>query len=65
MDQQTSLVLCNDAAPEQGKGYQAVEQDIPLMSDTEFMALIGHAVGGTDVEDFVDTTADGDQFTLF
>lgn len=65
VDQQTSLVVCNEATPEQGKGYQAIEQGIPLMSDTEFMALIGQAVGGTDIEEFVDTTADGDQFTLF
>jgi DNA polymerase III subunit epsilon len=65
VDQQTSLVVCNEATPEQGKGYQAIEQGIPLMSDAEFMALIGQAVGGTDIEEFVDTTADGDQFTLF
>lgn len=65
VDQQTSLVVCNDAAPEQGKGYQAIEQGIPLMGDAEFMALIGQAVGGVDVEEFTDTTGDGDQFTLF
>lgn len=65
VDQQTSLVVCNTAAPEQGKGYQALEQGIPLIGDAEFMALIGQAVGGTDVEEFVDTTADGDQFALF
>ncbi|MDZ7881732.1 MAG: DEDDh family exonuclease [Mycobacterium sp.] len=65
VDQQTSLVVCNDAAPAQGKGYQAVEQGIPLMGDTEFMTLIGQAVGGTDVEEFTDTTADGDQYALF
>lgn len=65
VDQQTSLVVCNDPAPGQGKGYQAIEQGIPLMGDTEFMALIGQAVGGTDVEEFTDTTGDGDQFTLF
>lgn len=65
VDQQTSLVICNDAGPEQGKGYQALDQGIPLLGDAEFMALIGHAVGGTDLEEFVDTTADGDQFTLF
>lgn len=65
VDQQTSLVVCNDAAPEQGKGYQAIEQGIPLMGDAEFMALIGQAVGGTDIEEFTDTTGDGDQFTLF
>ncbi len=65
VDQQTSLVVCNDAAPAQGKGYQAVEQGIPLMGDAEFMTLIGQAVGGTDVEEFTDTTADGDQYALF
>jgi DNA polymerase III subunit epsilon len=65
IDQQTSMVLCNEPAPEQGKGYQAVELGIPLMSDTEFMALVGQTIGGRDVEEFTDTTADGDQFTLF
>lgn len=65
VDQQTSLVVCNDAAPTQGKGYQAVEQDIPLMDDAQFMALIGQAIGGTDVEEFADTTGDGDQYALF
>lgn len=58
-------MVCNDAAPAQGKGYQAVEQGIPLMGDAEFMALIGQAVGGTDVEQFADTTGDGDQYALF
>ncbi len=65
VDQQTSVVVCNEAAPEQGKGYQALDQGIPLISDAEFMALIGHAIGGREVERFTDTTADGDQFTLF
>jgi DNA polymerase-3 subunit epsilon len=65
VDQQTSMVVCNDAAPEHGKGYQALDQGIPLISDIEFMALVGHAIGGTEVEEFTDTTADGDQFTLF
>lgn len=65
IDQQTSVVLCNEPVPEQGRGYQAVELGIPLMCDTEFMALIEQTVGGRDVEAFTDTTADGDQFTLF
>ena len=65
VDQQTSLVVCNDAAPQQGKGFQALDQGIPLIGDAEFMALVGHAIGGTEVEEFLDTTADGDQFTLF
>ncbi|MGW0159981.1 DEDDh family exonuclease [Mycobacterium sp. NPDC003323] len=65
VDQQTSLVVCNDAAPEQGKGYQAADLGIPLVSDADFMAMIDRVVGGTDVEEFTDATADGDQFTLF
>ena len=31
----------------------------------EFMDNVGHVIGGTDVEQFADTTADGDQFALF
>ncbi|MBI3225089.1 MAG: DEDDh family exonuclease [Mycolicibacterium cosmeticum] len=65
IDQQTSVVLCNEPVPEQGRGYQAVELGIPLMCDTEFLTLIEQTVGGRDVEAFTDTTADGDQFTLF
>ncbi|WP_395309558.1 DEDDh family exonuclease [Mycobacterium sp. AMU20-3851] len=65
VDQQTSLVICNEAAPDQGKGYQAAEHGIPLVTDREFMSLIDQVVGGTDMEEFVDTTGDGDQFTLF
>lgn len=65
VDQQTSVVLCNEPAPEQGKGYQAMELGIPLLTDAQFMSLVDHAVGGQDVEEFIDTTADGDQFTLF
>jgi DNA polymerase-3 subunit epsilon len=65
VDQQTSLVVCNGTAPDQGKGYQAAELGIPLVRDAEFMALIERVAGGTDIEEFVDTTGDGDQFTLF
>ncbi|MEN4473401.1 DEDDh family exonuclease [Mycolicibacterium cosmeticum] len=65
VDQHTSVVVCNEAAPEQGKGYQAVDLGIPLLSDAEFLRLIDHAVGGRDVEEFVDTTGDGDQYALF
>jgi DNA polymerase-3 subunit epsilon len=65
VDQQTSLVICNATAPDQGKGYQARELGVPLVADGEFMTLVGHVVGGTDVEEFVDSPPDGDQFTLF
>ena len=65
VDAQTSLVICNDPAPTQGKGYQARELGVPLVSDEDFMALLGHVVGGSDVEEFVDRTPAGDQFMLF
>ena len=65
VDAHTSLVICNDPAPAQGKGYQARELGVPLVSDAEFMALLGHVVGGSDVEEFVDRTPAGDQFMLF
>ncbi|GAA2396822.1 DEDDh family exonuclease [Mycolicibacterium llatzerense] len=65
VDAQTSLVICNEPAPAQGKGYQARELGVPLVSDADFMALLGHVVGGSDVEEFVDRTPAGDQFMLF
>jgi DNA polymerase-3 subunit epsilon len=65
VDQQTSLVLCNQRAPEHGKGYQASELGISLVDDGEFMRLLDHVLGGKDLEQFVDVTLAGDQFTLF
>lgn len=65
VDQHTSVVVCNEATPEQGKGYQAVELGVPLCTDAQFMALIAQVVGGRDVEEFIDTTGDGDQYALF
>ncbi|MDH6243561.1 DNA polymerase-3 subunit epsilon [Mycobacterium sp. OTB74] len=65
VDAQTSLVICNDPAPAQGKGYQARELGVPLVADEQFMTLLGQVVGGSDVEEFVDSDPAGDQFTLF
>ncbi|MHA3018929.1 DEDDh family exonuclease [Mycobacterium sp. BMJ-28] len=65
VDQHTSVVVCNEATPEQGKGYQAAELGVPLCSDAQFMALIAQVVGGRDVEEFIDSTGDGDQYALF
>jgi DNA polymerase-3 subunit epsilon len=65
VDQQTSVVLCNEHEPDQGRGYQAREMGIPLMRDDEFLALVERIVGGTEVEEFTDPTLSGDQFTLF
>jgi DNA polymerase-3 subunit epsilon len=65
VDQQTSLVVCNEPKPDQGRGYQARQMGIPLVSDDDFMALMERVVGGTGVEEFTDATLSGDQFALF
>ena len=33
VDRETSLVVCNDTAPEQGKGYHARQLGVPVVSD--------------------------------
>jgi DNA polymerase III subunit epsilon len=65
VDQQTSLVVCDEPGPEQGRGYQAGELGIPLVDDAEFMALLKRTVGGIEVEMFADATCSGDQLALF
>jgi DNA polymerase III subunit epsilon len=65
VDQETSLVICNEPRPEQGKGYQARELGVPLVSDAEFMACLDGVLGGTDIEEFTDHTLDGGQYALF
>ena len=65
VDPETSLVICNEASPEHGKGYHARELGVPLVPDTEFMSRLTDVVGGTDVEEFIDPTAHGEQFALF
>ena len=65
VDAETSLVICNEPNPEQGKGYQAHELGVPLVSDAEFMHQLDSVVGGTGIEDFTDTTLAGEQFALF
>ncbi|MGB8404957.1 MAG: DEDDh family exonuclease [Mycobacterium sp.] len=65
VDPLTSLVICNEPEPDQGKGFQARELGVPLVADEDFMTLLSQVVGGSDIEAFVDTTPAGDQFTLF
>ncbi|GFG53953.1 DNA polymerase III subunit epsilon [Mycolicibacterium agri] len=65
VDPETSLVICNDPAPEQGKGYQARELGIPLLPDAEFMASLDRVIGGTGIEEFTDHTLTGGQYALF
>jgi DNA polymerase III subunit epsilon len=65
VDPETSLVICNEPQPEQGKGYQAHELGVPLVSDSEFMDHLDGVIGGTDIEEFTDHTLHGGQFALF
>ena len=65
VDPETSLVICNEPDPEQGRGYQARELGVPLVSDTEFMGCLDGVIGGTDIEEFTDHTLTGGQFALF
>lgn len=65
VDTSTSLVICNDDRPEQGKGYQARELGVPTVSDEQFMACVAAVVGGTGLEEFVDNGPAGEQITLF
>jgi DNA polymerase-3 subunit epsilon len=65
VDIETSLVICNDASPEQGKGFLARELGVPVVSDAEFMDNVTGVVGGTGVDRFTDAGVDGEQFALF
>jgi len=65
VDSETSLIICNEARPEQGKGYQARELGVPFVTDADFMRALDAVVGGSAVEDFADNTLAGDQFALF
>uniref|UniRef100_A0A5Q5CPA3 DNA polymerase III, epsilon subunit n=1 Tax=Mycobacterium sp. (strain JLS) TaxID=164757 RepID=A0A5Q5CPA3_MYCSJ len=65
VDTETSLVICNQPDVEQGKGYQAQELGVPVLSDADFLRALDHVVGGTGIEEFFDATTVGDQFALF
>jgi DNA polymerase-3 subunit epsilon len=65
VDPETSFVICNEPEPEHGKGYQAHELGVPLVNDDDFMRFLDTVVGGTGIEEFIDTTLGGEQFALF
>ncbi|MCV7198727.1 DEDDh family exonuclease [Mycobacterium angelicum] len=65
VDRDTSLVVCNDAAPEQGKGYHARQLGVPVVSDAQFMDSVCSVVGGRSMEQFADATMVDEQFALF
>ncbi|BBX75789.1 DNA polymerase III subunit epsilon [Mycobacterium shinjukuense] len=63
VDPETSLVVCNETAPGQGKGYHALRVGVPVVSDAMFMDCVGSVVGGTSVQPFTDVVEE--QFALF
>ncbi len=65
VDRETSLVICNDSAPEQGKGYLARQLGVPLVPDAHFMLSVGSVLGGTSMEEFTDITTLDQQLALF
>jgi DNA polymerase-3 subunit epsilon len=65
VDRQTSLVICNDEAVEQGKGYLARQMGVPVLSDALFMDSVRAVVGGTSIEEFADAAALDEQLALF
>ena len=65
VDQHTSLIVCDETSPEQGKGYQAAGLGVPLVCTADFIDLLDTVVGGADIEAFTDATTVEDQFTLF
>ncbi len=65
VDRDTSLVICNADAPEQGKGYLARQLGVPLVPDEHFMLSVGSVVGGTSMEEFTDVTGLDQQLALF
>ena len=65
VDPETSLVICNEPKPEQGKGYLARELGVPVVSDEQFMDNVGSVAGGTGIDEFVQSVDQGQQFALF
>lgn len=65
VDPETSLLICNETEPTHGKGYQAKELGVPLVSDADFMRALDAVVGGTPIEEFIDPTVGAEQYALF
>jgi DNA polymerase-3 subunit epsilon len=65
VDRETSLVVCNDLAAGQGKGYLARQLGVPVISDAQFMDCVGAVIGGTSMDEFTDPTDVDPQLALF
>jgi DNA polymerase-3 subunit epsilon len=64
VDRETSLVICNEHRPAQGKGYLARELGVPTVSDAKFMDRVGAVVNGTGADGIVATACAGEQFAV-
>lgn len=65
VDRETSLVVCNDDAPGQGKGFQAQQLGVPVVSDAQFMDGVAAVIGGATIQEFIDATPADAQLALF
>lgn len=65
VDPETSLVICNEQQPQQGKGFQARELGVPTISDEQFMHHVGSVTVGVGVDQFEQPVERGQQFALF
>ena len=65
VDPETSLVICNEPLPEQGKGFQAMELGVPVVSDEYFMRSVAAVADGTGIDEFAPPADRGQQFVLF
>lgn len=65
VDPETSVVICNDVQPVQGKGFQARELGVPMVSDEQFIRGVAAVSGGTGIDDFEQSVDQGQQFALF
>ncbi|MGE2690076.1 DEDDh family exonuclease [Mycolicibacterium pulveris] len=65
VDIETSLIICNEPEPQQGKGYQAQTLGVPLVADADFLTRLDDVISGTGIEEFTDARAAGEQFALF
>ncbi len=52
VEPQTSLVVCNEARPQRGKGYLARELGVPVVCDEQFMDSVSAVVEGVTDEQF-------------
>ena len=65
VDTETSLVICNEPQPVNGKGYQAQELGVPTVADDAFLRAVGTVAGGTGIDRFEEPADRGRQFALF